>query len=78
MKNQSVGKVHWEVWSVFNWGSVVKSTYKTRDLARAGMRASKGVHVPNADYVKYELYKVTQIDDIVGSGDSVMFLKKVR
>lgn len=66
--------VHWEVVTVFNWGTTCKTTYATRALARGGMKMSRKTFTTSegvTPYVTLKLFKVTYLpglSTIAGAG----------
>lgn len=82
MKNKSLSKVHWEVWINFEWGTTVKTTYKTRKLAREGMAISKRNATYQGklpSYYKFKMYKVTHLGGLSAmQGEGVYTYKEAR
>lgn len=59
-----MSNVHWEVLTIFNWGTTCKTTYRTRELARAGLKGTKVTFTTNgkqASYVSFKLFKVRRL-----------------
>lgn len=79
-----MSKVTWEVVSTFDWGVTSKMSYKTRELARQGMKVSKanftnGGTTPVPNFVKWSLYRVEHLPGLSEiSGEGVYIYKKVR
>lgn len=82
MSSKSLSTIHWEVWTIFEWGTVVKTTYKTREKAREGMRISKESSKYNGEIPKYYSWKLYKVKHLGGlsqmSGNGVYVYEEKR
>lgn len=72
-----MSNIHWEVATIFEWGTTVKTTYATRALAREGMKISKDSHLINGKpvaYISWKLFKVTQLSGLSTLTKSGVFI----